>query len=358
MEIFYPETYGAHADEFDDEELFNPNATDNTAAIQLAIDTASAAGGGVVQLGTGTYKITRAIGAPIPEYCLLMKTNVTLKGNGIDMTRLKLADNQFSVGSGFENLSIIATNVGTGDIWMNEFTIMGRRAHQGTLIEPYTTKRMRGVRLNVSSAAKGTLTHIKVMGVGEAGSVYVPGREHFGIELVGGDGFLVDECQVTNTFGSGIAFDGIMDTNPAAHIARNCVVWNNLAMGFALWQTWNARVKYCEAYGNGHGLNDEIGHGTTWYRNNTHNNDIGGVINTDGVESMDVQFLANTITFNVTHGIMLSGIVTNAEIANNEIKDNVNCGIKIKKKGATYHIHDNSCARNGDGAICYPNLTN
>lgn len=67
--ILNAKTYGATGD----------GSTDDTVAIQAAITAANAAGGGVVYLPNGTYKITDT---------LVMQSNVTLCGAGKDVTSL------------------------------------------------------------------------------------------------------------------------------------------------------------------------------------------------------------------------------------------------------------------------------
>ncbi|WP_407310687.1 glycosyl hydrolase family 28-related protein [Pseudomonas sp. nanlin1] len=61
--------------------------TDDTLALQKTIDAAAAAGGGEVQLGNGTYIVSASSGA-----ALNLKDNVSLSGNGVAQTTLKLAD--------------------------------------------------------------------------------------------------------------------------------------------------------------------------------------------------------------------------------------------------------------------------
>ncbi|MCX4608725.1 right-handed parallel beta-helix repeat-containing protein [Streptomyces mirabilis] len=73
--------------------------TDDTAAIQAAIDAVSTAGGGVVYLPRGTYKLTDA---------LTLKSNVALQGDGIAATVLtQTATNKHGIkGSNLELVSI------------------------------------------------------------------------------------------------------------------------------------------------------------------------------------------------------------------------------------------------------------
>ncbi|WP_326755089.1 right-handed parallel beta-helix repeat-containing protein [Streptomyces hirsutus] len=71
---------------------------DDTAAIQEAIDDANAAGGGVVYIPRGTYRLTSA---------LSMKSHVQLKGDGINATVLQQASSS-SHGISGSNLELIS----------------------------------------------------------------------------------------------------------------------------------------------------------------------------------------------------------------------------------------------------------
>lgn len=66
--------------------------TDNRVAIQTAIDAAYAAGGGIVQLGVGDYRVQPTAGG----IALLMRTGVRLNGAGEDATTIS-TDNTASV---------------------------------------------------------------------------------------------------------------------------------------------------------------------------------------------------------------------------------------------------------------------
>ncbi|TMV47325.1 hypothetical protein FE783_22235 [Paenibacillus mesophilus] len=85
MRIYSVKDYGAAGD----------GVTDDTAAIQAAIDAAGLAGGGVVFLPPGTYSVKRSSPARSYNYSLLIKeSNVTIEGSGMGASVLKMADGE------------------------------------------------------------------------------------------------------------------------------------------------------------------------------------------------------------------------------------------------------------------------
>ena len=82
-DIYRAEDFGAVADP----------TVDNRVAIQDAVDAANAAGGGVVVLESGTYGVDqRPTTLPTSEGGILLKSNVFLKGQGMDKTILRVFD--------------------------------------------------------------------------------------------------------------------------------------------------------------------------------------------------------------------------------------------------------------------------
>ncbi|WP_223488583.1 M10 family metallopeptidase C-terminal domain-containing protein [Pseudomonas sp. A-RE-19] len=110
--IFNVQNFGAKGD----------GITDDTAAVQSAIDAAAAAGGGQVYMPTGTYIVSG--GAEPSDGCLMLKSNVYLYGDGMGATTVKVAD-----GSDTKITGIIRSAYGeeTHDFGVSNLTIDGNR---------------------------------------------------------------------------------------------------------------------------------------------------------------------------------------------------------------------------------------
>ncbi|WP_095128497.1 M10 family metallopeptidase C-terminal domain-containing protein [Pseudomonas sp. Irchel s3h14] len=110
--IFNVQIFGAKGD----------GITDDTAAIQSAIDAAAAAGGGQVYMPTGTYIVSG--GEEPSDGCLMLKSNVYLYGDGMGATTVKVAD-----GSDTKITGVIRSAYGeeTHDFGVSNLTIDGNR---------------------------------------------------------------------------------------------------------------------------------------------------------------------------------------------------------------------------------------
>lgn len=60
--------------------------------LQKTVDTLSTMGGGTVIIPPGTYKVARS--SPTSEYCILWKSNVSMKGSGIGKTIFKIGNRE------------------------------------------------------------------------------------------------------------------------------------------------------------------------------------------------------------------------------------------------------------------------
>ncbi|SEI08626.1 type I secretion C-terminal target domain (VC_A0849 subclass) [Pseudomonas asplenii] len=112
--IFNVQDFGAKGD----------GVTDDTAAIQQAIDAAAAAGGGQVYAPSGTYIVSA--GEEPSDGCLMLKSNVHLYGDGMGETTIKVAD-----GSDTKITGIIRSAYGeeTHDFGVSQLSIDGNREH-------------------------------------------------------------------------------------------------------------------------------------------------------------------------------------------------------------------------------------
>lgn len=97
-------------------------ATDDTASIQSAIDTANAAGGGTVFLAPGTYVVSRTTGQ---SYALSVKSNVELRGAGPTATTISLA-------SSTTNQTRIVFVGSASGVGLRDFGVDGNASNQPT----------------------------------------------------------------------------------------------------------------------------------------------------------------------------------------------------------------------------------
>jgi Ca2+-binding RTX toxin-like protein len=102
--------------------------TEDTQAIQKAIDAAAKAGGGEVFIPKGTYILS---GTGSDGGCLTLKSNVTLNGERMGNTTLKLADDSAKDVAGLIHTSAKANTV---NATISNLTLDGNKAHtQGTV---------------------------------------------------------------------------------------------------------------------------------------------------------------------------------------------------------------------------------
>ena len=156
--------------------------TDDTAAIQAAIDAASAAGGGTVYLPVGTFLVSYAQLSGTQRAALVLKSNVTLQGAGWGATTLALdasEDAHVIVARGL-------TNAGVRDL-----AIDGNRANQTG--SPASGNRAAGI-LVVDTATRFTVDGVHVYdtddyGIGvQLGTASYCRFSNISIENAGSDG--------------------------------------------------------------------------------------------------------------------------------------------------------------------------
>ncbi len=126
--------------------------TDDTAAIQAAIDAAHAAGGGSVYIPTGLYRVSG--GEEASDGCIMLRDNVEVFGDGMGHTVLKLVD-----GSDQKITGMIRTAYGeeNENIQLRDLSIDGNRAN--------TTGKVDGFFCGVKPGDTGSDRDITVSGV-------------------------------------------------------------------------------------------------------------------------------------------------------------------------------------------------
>jgi polygalacturonase len=108
--------------------------TDDTAAIQAAIDAAAAVGGGIVICPPGTYLVSEY---STTHGCLFLKSGVHLRGTNRNAVTIKLADSQRT------SVCMIATTVARGatriaaksDQTISDLTLDGNKANQSVEVQ-------------------------------------------------------------------------------------------------------------------------------------------------------------------------------------------------------------------------------
>ena len=105
--VLYPEQFGAKGN----------GLHDDTRAIQLAIDSLVKIGGGTVQLGTGTYRVT--------SICLGPKVSLVGNGNGATVIKQK---------KGHNNHCLIVRNIAAA-LTISDLTVLGENSNRGIFFE-------------------------------------------------------------------------------------------------------------------------------------------------------------------------------------------------------------------------------
>lgn len=127
------------------------NGTDDTAAIQKAINAAAAAGGGQVYVPTGTWVVSDADGS---GNALALKSNVNLTGDGAGASLLRLAD---GAGSPTSSLLGVAAGSNLRDASVSNLGLEGNQAAGVGTISGW------------SQAGAGTVTNLLIDGVTASG---------------------------------------------------------------------------------------------------------------------------------------------------------------------------------------------
>ena len=217
--IFNVKDYGAKGD----------GTTNDTQAIQSAVNAAHAAGGGSVYIPAGTYIVTGQSSAS--SGAIMLYDNITVFGDGMGASTVKLKDGWSNSVTGiFRDQSGVQNH----DIGMHDLTIDGNRAN--------TTGKTDGWFNGVSPGLPGTDTNITL--------------DHVEVKNCSGYGFDPHEettnLSITNCVSHGNALDGFtLDFQIGAHLS-NDTAYDNGRHGFNIvTSSHDDTLTNCIAYGNG-----------------------------------------------------------------------------------------------------------
>ena len=276
--IFNVQNFGAKGD----------GITDDTAAIQSAIDAAAAAGGGQVYLPTGTYIVSG--GEEPSDGCLMLKSNVFMYGDGMGATNVKVAD-----GSDTKITGVIRSAYGeeTHDFGVSNLTIDGNRDSTTGKVDGWFNG-------------------------------YIPGQEGYDSNVT------LDSVEIKDC--SGYGFDPHEQT--VNMVIKNSVSHGNGLDGFVADFLSDSTFENNVAYDNDrHGFNVVTStHDFTLTNNVAYNNGGNGIVVQRGSE--DIPSPSNiTITGGEVYGngaegvlIKMSSAVTVSDV---DIHDNASAGIRV-----------------------------
>lgn len=268
---------------------------DDRIAIQTAIDDCYAAGGGVIYIPPGIYRLTMTTHPDNTAYnvCLMIPSNVHLMGAGIDATTLKLA-NTSAYGSVMLSQHFDKANP-ISNVIISDLTIDGNAANQSGI----PTASPCGI-----SSFRQRYTHIQqvkikdVYGTGGSGV-----QEGFGFDATESADIFYEGCIAVRTSGntsSGFGANGSSNI----HYSNCSAAYMGTGIantGIGLTHNNCAQVQYvnCQAY-----LNNYIGFNSEVSNRVSYSNCIAG-----GKASSDANavFAANAELGNGTYGFVLNG---------------------------------------------------
>ncbi|WP_426199417.1 glycosyl hydrolase family 28-related protein [Pseudomonas sp. DC3200b2] len=304
-DVFDIRDYGAKGD----------GTTDDTAAIQKAINAAAAAGGGKVYVPSGTWVVSDSDGS---GNALALKSNVTLSGDGAGETVLKLAD---SADGDTTSLLGVAAGATLRDAQVSNLTLDGSQADGGGQVSGW------------SQSGANSVTNLVLDGVTATG--------------FSGNGFDLSSAAVNLTVRNSTASDNGLDgfslggslpaltfqDNQALNNERNGI---NVVLG-------SEALSLADNNASGNGadgiyVHNENGVDTGYF------SVIGGSVSENGGDGVRVRGIEYggvyrmEIHDNGGSGVDLQG-TTHVEVADNIIHDNAQAGataeVAIRSQGTT-----------------------
>ncbi|KJZ33757.1 M10 family metallopeptidase C-terminal domain-containing protein [Pseudomonas fluorescens] len=276
--IFNVQNFGAKGD----------GITDDTAAIQSAIDAAAAAGGGQVYIPTGTYIVSG--GEEPSDGCLMLKSNVYLYGDGMGKTTVKVAD-----GSDTKITGVIRSAYGeeTHDFGVSNLTIDGNRDHTTGKIDGWFNG-------------------------------YIPGQAGYDSNVT------LDSVEIKDC--SGYGFDPHEQT--VNMVIKNSVSHGNGLDGFVADFLSDSTFENNVAYDNDrHGFNVVTStHDFTLTNNVAYNNGGNGIVVQRGSENIpspsNITITGGAVYGNGAEGVLIK-LSSDVTVSGVDIHDNTSAGIRI-----------------------------
>lgn len=239
--------------------------TDDRAAVQSALDAARTAGGGVVDLTSGTVYINSTITHPVTgggqAVGLVIGSNTCLVGRGPGLSIIKVGSiaNQAWMLANYQTVATYSDK----NIRFIGFTLDGNASGQNSTV----VDAQDGIMLiGVSNAALRDLEVRHVFGTtsGANGPHGTPG-EGMAIKLQGCDHTSHEKVYAwsdkVQTTASGFSANKCNDTSYTDCIAEG---WKN-SMGFTHWTCWSVRYTNCWSTNNGvDGFHSEVTDGATY----------------------------------------------------------------------------------------------
>ncbi|RON13142.1 M10 family metallopeptidase C-terminal domain-containing protein [Pseudomonas frederiksbergensis] len=276
--IFNVQNFGAKGD----------GITDDTAAIQSAINAAAAAGGGQVYMPTGTYIVSG--GEEPSDGCLMLKSNVYLYGDGMGATTVKVAD-----GSDTKITGVIRSAYGeeTHDFGVSNLTIDGNRDSTTGKIDGWFNG-------------------------------YIPGEAGYDSNVT------LDSVEIKNC--SGYGFDPHEQT--VNMVIKNSVSHGNGLDGFVADFLSNSTFENNIAYDNDrHGFNIVTStHDFTMTNNVAYDNGGNGIVIQRGSEDIpspsNITIIGGEVYGNGAEGVLIK-LSSEVIVSDVNIHDNTSAGIRI-----------------------------
>lgn len=296
--IFNVQNFGAKGD----------GITDDTAAIQSAIDAAAAAGGGQVYMPTGTYIVSG--GEEPSDGCLMLKSNVYLYGDGMGATTVQVAD-----GSDTKITGVIRSAYGeeTHDFGVSNLTIDGNRDSTTGKIDGWFNG-------------------------------YIPGEAGYDSNVT------LDSVEIKDC--SGYGFDPHEQT--VNMVIRNSVSHGNGLDGFVADFLSNSTFENNVAYDNDrHGFNIVTStHDFTMTNNVAYDNGGNGIVVQRGSEDIpspsNITIIGGEVYGNGAEGVLIK-LSSEVIVSDVDIHDNTSAGIRIYGSNHV-EIIDNTLTNNSLGS--------